>query len=139
MEEALEFNHNVIPEAEFGFYYKLTPKLQTMLVQNLFSEFLLQFKHFFDGCSHHFINEMVTQMYSQTFVEFTDIVRYKKDFHEVFFIVKGQVSLRLPKGKKNSFLVLPQYSVFGEFNCLFNQKASYYYTAVVNGQNESIN
>ena len=104
--------------------------MQTELVKKLFGEFLTSFQTFFTGCESHFVNEMVTNMYSRIFEGHKDIVKYRKDFKEVYFIVKGQVVMRQIDGMKNSFCLLPTYSTFGDFHCLYNCKAGFYYTAL---------
>jgi len=47
---------------------------------------MYNFKSYFDGIESHFINEMVINMYSRIFESHTNIVKYKKDFTEVYFI-----------------------------------------------------
>jgi len=54
---------------------------------------------------------------------------------KVYFIIQRNVALRQANGEQKSFCVLPTYSTFGEFNCIYNRKSSFYYTAVTDGAN----
>ena len=51
-------DHNMIVE-EFDFYEKLTPKMQSELVETIFFNIIAQFSHIFAFCEDGFRNELI--------------------------------------------------------------------------------
>ena len=47
---------------EYGFYSKLTPKMQTSLIDLLFGKFLDLFLESFKGCERAFINRIIVSL-----------------------------------------------------------------------------
>ena len=64
IEIAIMHDFNMIIE-EFNFYNQLTPRLQTEVVQFLFTDFIEQFEHFFSYCGVGFRNEFIINMPSR--------------------------------------------------------------------------
>jgi hypothetical protein len=58
IEEAMKFDFNMIIE-EYEFYQKLTPRMQTELIDYLFHDFRHNFKHLFDWCEVGFANAII--------------------------------------------------------------------------------
>jgi len=63
--------------------------MQTELMNTIFREFQLGFKHFFDYCERGFINEMIINMYARTYKPDTTIVAYGDKFRELYFVREG--------------------------------------------------
>lgn len=81
LNEAFFFDHKIMNENKnLDFYFKLTPRMQTELIRELFGGFIDNFAQFFSTCESHFVNEMVISMYSRIYEGYTDIVKYKKNF-----------------------------------------------------------
>ena len=53
----------IIEEAPF--YQRLTPKMQSELIEYLFSDYVKKFSHIFAFCEDGFRNELIIQMYSR--------------------------------------------------------------------------
>lgn len=94
IEEAFLYDFNLIVE-EFDMYQKLTPKMQTDVINTLevFVVFIKKFDHFFSSCEIGYRNECVMQMYTREFPSNEELVGKGKKFREVFFITSGAVNL----------------------------------------------
>ena len=55
---------NLIIE-EGPFFSMMTPKMQTDLMETLFSDFINEFSHFFDSCEQGFMNEVIINMFAR--------------------------------------------------------------------------
>ena len=66
--ESFKFDYNTLIE-EHTFYQRMTPRMQTELIDLLFSDFLTKFDYFFKGLEieRGFINELVIHLYARTF------------------------------------------------------------------------
>jgi hypothetical protein len=69
-------------------------------------------------------------MYCRSFESYTDILKHGKYVDEVFFVKKGRVVIRFGEMDQRAFMVLPEYSVFGEWYCISESKADFSFTAV---------
>ena len=63
IEQALTRDFNMVID-DFDFYYKLTPKMQTEVIETIFSEFRKDFSHFFDPCETGFNNEIIINLFA---------------------------------------------------------------------------
>ena len=59
--KSFEHDTNLLA-TEFDFYWKLSPKMQTELIQHLFESFLTNFSSILDGCDSQFINSLAIQL-----------------------------------------------------------------------------
>ena len=92
VEEALRYDHNSIVE-EFTMYQTLPPKLQTELINKIFSNFMKQFKNFFNSCEQGFRNEFIINLYARIYMPGTTIQEIGKEPNEVVLIQEGMVDM----------------------------------------------
>merc|ERR1711957_1160179 len=90
---------------------------------------------FFDKSDTHFINMMITNMLCRMYNSYEDILKHSVKVNEISLIVEGRVVLRYNDKQEESFHVLDQYSWFGEYECMFEEKSDFTYTAVGNDSN----
>lgn len=122
VEEAFLHDFNMVIE-EFPFYYDIAPKMQDELIKILFGDFQNNFKSFFNYCERGFANEVIVNMYCRIYEPDETIVSYGQKFNEVFFIREGAVRL-FNKFQFRDFIVLPRYSVFGDYQILYDLKSN---------------
>jgi hypothetical protein len=116
VKDAFLHDFNLIIE-EFNFYQQIPPKLQNDITNTIFKEFQHNFKHFFDYCERGFTNELIINMYARIYPPDEYVVQYGSKFREVFFIREGGVLL-YNKYQMRDFMLLPQFSVFGDYQIL---------------------
>ena len=119
--DAFHYDFNLIVE-EFSLYQQLAPKMQTQLIQQLFSWFIRDFKYFFNSCEIGFRNEFIIKLYARVHRPGTEIQRYGREAEEVVLIQSGQVDMFTKEG--NRFMVLPLHSIFNDYQLLFNLKSN---------------
>ena len=78
--------------AEYSFYNKLPPKMQTELIRFLFKEFLDMFKGVFEDCSEGFVNRIVVSLSYKSFLLNEIIQSANSHCFSVYFITKGGVA-----------------------------------------------
>mmetsp|Transcript_4810 Transcript_4810/g.4463 ORF Transcript_4810/g.4463 Transcript_4810/m.4463 type:complete len:153 (-) Transcript_4810:304-762(-) len=93
--------------------------MQGDVINTIFGDFQRKFKHFFELCERGFTNELIIQMFARIYPPSTKLVTYKKKFNELFFIQEGEI-LMFNKFQLNSFMKLPQYSYFGDYQVLYD-------------------
>ena len=104
-------DHNMIVE-EFSFYQLLPPKMQTELVEYLFSDFLKKFR-MFQFCEKGFSTELIIQMYSRRVHTGVDIIWQGLRFKQISFITRGKISLNTRDGL--CFFQQEPGTVFGDY------------------------
>ena len=92
-------DHNMIIE-EFDFYQRLSPKMQTQLIEYCFVDTLKMFNHFFAFCEEGFRNEIVIQMYHRQTEPGCDIIWYGNRNCSVKFLIEGKVDIYSHDGTK---------------------------------------
>ena len=122
VEDAFLHDFNMIIE-EFNFYQQLSPKMQSELITTIFKDFQHKFAHFFSHCEKGFLNELIINMYCRIYPPEQTIIQYGENFREVFFITEGGVLL-YNYFQIQDFMYLPQYSVFGDYQVLYNLKSN---------------
>ena len=113
VEEAFVYDFNMIIE-EFDFYYSLTPKMQTDLVNFLFAEFKKEHATFFDPCEVGFTNELIVNLTAFLMSPNHELAKPGIKMDMFYFISEGFVSVTGPQSLK-PFLILPQYSYLGDY------------------------
>ncbi len=88
LEDSITFNFSVLVE-HHTFYQRLRPKMQTEFINFLFKNFLNKFDHFFQGLERGFVNELVINLQSRTFLPGEDIIKAGSHLTEMFFITRG--------------------------------------------------
>lgn len=68
VEEAFKNDHNLIIE-EFSCYQKISPKMQTEVINTIFEDFRRNFRHFFDPCDQGFVNETIINLLSRKYLK----------------------------------------------------------------------
>ena len=113
---------------EFPFFQQISPKMQTELINTIFKDFQRQFKHFFDYCERGFINQLVVNLHQKIVPPEKVIISYGQKVNEIYFIREGGVNLR-NRFQSKSFMFLPQYSVFGDYQILCDLKSNIVFKA----------
>ena len=121
IKDAFNGDFNMVIE-EFPFYNKLTPRMQTDLVQLVFEDFINNFDHFFNKCENGFRNEFIINMYARRYKNNEDVIWHGQKFEEIFFILNGTVDMYSIEHKH--FMILPPKAVFGDYGILFNLKSN---------------
>ena len=75
IEQALTRDFNMVID-DFDFYLKLTPKMQTEVIETIFSQFRKDFSHFFDPCETGFTNEVIINLYADPLEQNFEIGQY---------------------------------------------------------------
>ena len=97
VENALSMDYNMIIE-EYHFYPIITPKMQTELINFLFhTEFIDEFKSFFDPCEVGFRNELIVNLAVRKYREGESLTSPGHRMDTFYFIQDGFVSLNEPK------------------------------------------
>ena len=126
---AYRFDYNLVVE-EFPFFYQITPKLQTELIQQTqyFKRFERNFSHFFEECEQGFINEFIVELFCRIFLPGRPVISYKSSVKAMYFIMTGRVDVFNHENdelrKKDPVLYLPKYSYFGDYQILYNLKSN---------------
>lgn len=115
--QSFQYDFNTLLE-EHTFYQRMTPKMQTELVDTLFSDFLEDFSHFFEGLERGFVNEFVINLYARSFRHMEDILKPGQRFDEVIFIIRGSILICEPTEPHSAFCVLPRHCFIGEYQIL---------------------
>ena len=115
------YDFNMIID-DFDFYFLLPPKLQTELVEALFGQFKTEFSHFFDPCETGFTNEIIVNLKFFLLEHNYEIASPGRKVDTLYFITEGYLQL-VGKSSAYPFIVLPQYSYFGDFQILFGLKS----------------
>lgn len=119
VEEAFRSDYNLIVE-EFDLYQMLAPKMQTELIQKLFSRFINRFRYFFNSCEVGFRNEFVIYLFARKHEGGAIIQNYAKEADEVVFIIDGMVDLYSKNGLEGvKFMQLPVDSIFNDYQLIF--------------------
>lgn len=90
----------------------------------MFGTFKAHFIYLFEDdefeAGQEFISDFLSNLYCRIFVPSTEIIKYGETFSELYLISQGIVVLQL-KGvsKESEFLVLPNYSYFGDYQILY--------------------
>jgi len=105
------------------------------VVGQLFGYFIEDFAIFFDKSDTHFINMMITNMLCRMYNSYEDILKHSVKVNEISLIVEGRVVLRYKDKQEESFHVLNKNSWFGEYECMFEEKSDFTYTAVGDDSN----
>ena len=90
--DAFRMDYNLIVE-EFDLYQTLTPKMQTELINKIFSKFIKRFKHFFNSCEIGFRNEFIIQLYARVYPPNKLIMAYGKEPEEIVMVLAGNVQM----------------------------------------------
>ena len=106
---------------DFDFYYMLTPKMQTEVIETIFSQFRKDFSHFFDPCETGFTNEVIINLYADPLEQNFAIGQYGRKMETLYFMVDAYLQL-IGNKKAFPFLVLPKFSYFGDYQILFGLK-----------------
>ena len=113
VEHAFDKDFNMIIE-EHDFYFMLSPKSQTDLINFLFFEFKKHFATFFDPCEIGFTNEVIINLFARHMPPSQQLVSNGFKVEVFYFISEGYVSVNGPRLMK-PFMILPQYSYVGDF------------------------
>lgn len=92
-------------------------------MNTIFKDFQMQFRHFFEFCERGFINELIINMFARIYEPDLTIVNYGEKFRQVFFICEGSVTM-YNKFLIRDFMLLPQYSIFGDYQVICNLKSN---------------
>ena len=111
---------------EFDFYYALSPKMQTKLVNFLFFDFKKQFQAFFDPCEQGFKNELIVNLSSRSIPTGYCLQSPGRKVENFYFITEGFVSVTGPR-QAQPFLLLPESSYLGDYQILFDLKSKFYF------------
>lgn len=98
---------------EFSFYQQLPPKMQTDLVNLVFSDFIRQFDHFMGSWEVGFKNAFVVNLYTRNYKEYEIFVNAGHEIPMVILVFDGSVHM-LSK-EEFFFMILPTYGVFGDY------------------------
>ena len=83
---------NLIIE-EAPFYYMITTKMQTELVNLLFKGGFTKFHHFFSQCEQGFLNEIIVSMSMRRMFDDEEIFLSGFKIEEVVFVREGAINL----------------------------------------------
>lgn len=119
VEDAFYDDFNMIVE-EFQFYQQLTPKQQSVLINEVFGSFIKKFDHFLGSWEEGFKNEFIVQLFTRNYKEYEFFVNAGHEVDSVTLITEGSAHMMSVEGF--FIMVLPQKSVFGDFNCAFDTK-----------------
>eukprot|EP00347_Sterkiella_histriomuscorum_P018484 403345342 len=133
VQDAFLHDFNLIIE-EFPFYHQVSPKMQTELINILFKDFQQQFRGFFQHCERGFLNELIINMYCRIYEPDQTVIQYGHKVHELYFIREGQVSL-YNRYLNKDFILLPQYSVFGDYQIFYDLKSNINFKTKSKGEN----
>lgn len=97
--------------------------MQSELIDLVFGDFQKQFRHFFNLCEKGFTNELIINMYARIYQRGETLVDYRSKFNEIYFIFSGGISL-FNKHRVTDFLLLPQYSFFGDYQLLYDLRSN---------------
>ena len=120
IEQALTRDFNMVID-DFDFYFMLTPKMQTEVIETIFSQFRKDFSHFFDPCETGFTNEVIINLYADPLEQNFEIGQYGRKVSTLYFMVDAYLQL-IGNKKAFPFLVLPKFSYFGDYQILFGLK-----------------
>jgi hypothetical protein len=120
--DAFMHDFNLIIE-EFNFYQQIPPKMQTEIMNTIFKDFQLHFRHFFEYCERGFVNELIINMFARIYEPDVDIVKYGEKFRQVYFICEGSVTM-YNRFLLRDFMLLPQYSIFGDYQIICDLKSN---------------
>ena len=129
MQDAFLHDFNLIIE-EFNFYQQIPPKMQTKIMNTIFKDFQIQFRHFFEYCERGFVNELIINMFARIYEPDVTIVHYGEKFRQLYFIVEGAVTM-YNKFLIRDFMYLPQYSIFGDYQIICDLKSNIVYKTKV--------
>lgn len=107
---------------EYSLYQQLPPKMQTELIQKIFSKFMSRFSYFFNSCEIGFRNEFIIWMYARKYLPNSTIQPIGKEADEIVFVMDGMVDLFTNTDKK--FMQLPANSIFNDYQLIFNLKSN---------------
>ena len=99
------YDFNMIID-DYDFYFKLPPKMQTELIDTLFSKFKKDFSHFFDPCETGFTNEIIINLKAFHLEQNFEILSPGLKMETFYFIIDGYVQV-VDKASAYPFLVLP--------------------------------
>ena len=99
---------------EFDFFFLLTPRMQTDLINFLFFDFKKQFSSFFDPVEQGFANEIIVNLYVRNFPPNYQLTVPGRKMDVFYFISEGFVSVTGTK-MMQPFLLLPQSSYLGDY------------------------
>ena len=88
------------------------------------------FDHFFRPCEQGFKNEFIINMLARIRDKNSLVQQAGKKFRELYFIREGAVGIYDSNGK-GPYVILPQYSFFGDYQTLFELKSVYNYKTYV--------
>ena len=91
----------------------MTPKLQTNLIEKIFSRFIKRFQYFFNSCEVGFRNEFIIQLYARVYPPNKTIMPYGKEPEEVTMVTSGSVDMLTSSREK--FMELPPNSMFNDY------------------------
>ena len=120
VEDALNDDFNMIIE-EFEFYQKLSPKMQTALIKEIFSGFIREFDHFMGSWEEGFRNEFVVNLFTRKYHEHDIFVHAGHEIAQVILITSGSANMLSKEDYK--FMTLPKGGVFGDYQVAFNLKS----------------
>jgi hypothetical protein len=107
--------------------------MQTEIIQatRQFREFEKNFSHFFSECERGFINEVIISLYARVYHSGKQIIAYKQNVKEMYFVRKGLVEV-FNNSKDEMYvgkpvLYLPKYSYFGDWQILHSLKSNLIY------------
>ena len=136
VEFAFIMDFNMIIE-EHDFYFALTPKMQTDLINFLFFDFKKQYASFFDPCEQGFTNELIVNLYARNQPPNQQLAAPGRKMEEFYFISEGYVSVNGPRIMQ-PFLILPQYSYLGDYQILFNLKSTFSFKVYIPPANQEL-
>ena len=119
VEDALNDDFNMIIE-EFDFYRKISPKMQTMVIKEIFAKFMSDFDHFLGSWEEGFKNEFIVNLFTRKYKEYETFVNAGHELESIILITGGCAHC-LSK-EDYMFMILPKYSVYGDYNAAFNIK-----------------
>lgn len=124
------------------FYVNLTPELKKKLVFTLLSNYYQKLFFFFnDNINHNyadliFIRKILSRLDCVLYLNNSKIVASSKQFHSIFFIWKGSVTIVCPSFKYQ-IAKLPEESFFGDYQIILNIRSEFNFIATSPGKNSN--
>lgn len=128
VDAAFRFDFNMLVEDNLTLYQKLTPRMQTELVDLIFTDFLNTFSDFFNNVEVGFRNEFVINLHTRLLNHGEVVLSQLQQVPEIYLVMSGSVEVKIPN-IPGGVLHYQEGSIFGDYNVLFNTPAQMFYMA----------
>ena len=126
VDSAFRYDFNMLVEDNLTLYQKLTPKMQTELVELIFADFISIFHDFFKHTEKGWRNEFVINLHTRLFSDGDMVLSQDQLVPEVYLLIEGEVSVRMAN-IPGSVIHYQVGSIFGDYNILFDTPAQMNY------------